>query len=162
VKISTQPLDSNKNLSKTSPMISIFLLVTVLSVGTAWGKQKQKRGIASEEVKGEVFFVSPKEGETVNSPFKVKMGVKGIKIRPADESPDEKTSGHHHIIVDGGSITAGVPIPKDDKHLHFGKGQTETELKLSPGAHTLTLQFADGAHRSYGDKLSKTIRITVK
>ena len=53
-------------------------------------------------------------------------------------------------------------MPTDDTHIHFGKGQTETELKLAPGKHTLTMQFADGAHRSYGPDLSSTISVTVK
>jgi hypothetical protein len=46
--------------------------------------------------------------------------------------------------------------------MHFGKGQTETPLTLAPGEHTLSLQFADGLHRSYGAAYRKTIRITVK
>ena len=50
----------------------------------------------------------------------------------------------------------------DQNHLHFGKGQSEAELNLSPGMYNLTLQFADGYHRSYGKALSKTIQIEVK
>lgn len=109
-----------------------------------------------------VFFVSPKDGATVPTKFRVKMGVEGIKIRVAGEAPDEITSGHHHLIIDGAAIPQGVPVPEDAKHLHFGKGQTETEVTLTPGDHTLTLQFADGAHRSFGDKLSATIKVHVK
>jgi hypothetical protein len=60
----------------------------------------------------------------------------------------------------------GIPenevIPTDATHMHFGKGQTECDLRLSPGKHTLTLQFANGAHLSYGPKFSKTISITVE
>jgi hypothetical protein len=59
------------------------------------------------------------------------------------------------------AMPEGQAIPADDMHLHFGKGQTETEVTLKPGEHKLTLQFADGAHRSYGPKMSKTIKITV-
>ncbi len=112
--------------------------------------------------KGSVDFGSPKNGETVKSPVMVKMIVKGKKVRIAGEAPDETTSGHHHILIDTPFIPAGQPIPTDEKHLHFGKGQTETEVKLTPGEHTLTLQFADGAHRSYGEPLSKTIKIKVR
>ena len=50
----------------------------------------------------------------------------------------------------------------DDQHRHFGKGQTETEITLPPGRYRLTMQFADGAHRSYGEKMRKTIEVTVK
>lgn len=112
--------------------------------------------------KAKVFFISPKDGATVAKKFKVKMGVEGIKIRPAGEAPDEMTSGHHHLIIDGGPTPAGVPVPADAKNIHFGKGEGETELTLPPGDHTLTLQFADGAHRSFGDKMSATIKIKVK
>lgn len=110
----------------------------------------------------QIDFANLKDGETVTSPIKIKMMAKGIKIRPAGEAVDEKTSGHHHLIIDGSFIPEGQPVPTDDKHLHFGKGQTETEIQLPAGNHTLTLQFADGAHRSYGKKFSKTIQIKVK
>lgn len=109
-----------------------------------------------------VFFIEPKDGAVTSSKIKVKMGVEGIKIRPAGEAPEEMTSGHHHLLIDSESTPAGQAIGSDEKHLHFGKGQTETEINLKPGKHTLTLQFADGAHRSFGKKMSQTIHITVK
>ena len=107
-----------------------------------------------------VFFASPKDGETVTGPVKVKMGLEGYTIGPVGDM--SQTKGHHHIVVDGGPIKKGDVVPTDDKHLHFGKGQTETEVKLPPGKHTLTLQFADGAHRSYGPEMSSTVTVTVK
>ncbi|TFW11696.1 DUF4399 domain-containing protein [Massilia arenosa] len=107
-----------------------------------------------------VAFVEPADGATVTSPFKVKFGVDGMAVKPAGEMA-EKT-GHHHLIINGTSIKSGESIPFDDKHMHFGKGQTETELKLPPGQYTLTLQFANGAHQSYGEPMSKTIHVTVK
>jgi hypothetical protein len=71
-------------------------------------------------------------------------------------------SGHHHLLINQTFIEQGSTIPADQNHIHFGKGQTETELNLSPGNYKLTLQFADGYHRSYGKALSKTIQIEVK
>ena len=71
-------------------------------------------------------------------------------------------TGHHHLIIDGHPVEAGKAVPADATHLHFGKGQTETTLKLAPGPHTLTLQFADGLHQSYGPEMSATITVTVK
>jgi hypothetical protein len=111
---------------------------------------------------GKVFFESPKDGAKVTSPLKVKMGLKGMKLRPAGEAVDDKKSGHHHILVDLPAIPAGEPIPADEHHIHFGKAQTETEVKLTPGDHTLTLQLADGAHRSYGPEMSATIKVHVE
>ena len=91
------------------------------------------------------------------SPVKVKFGVDGMAVKPGDMSAG---SGHHHLIVDG------KPVPRasraDGRHAHpLWQGPTETELKLAP-KHTLTMQFADGAHRSYGPDLSSTISVTVK
>ena len=107
-----------------------------------------------------VHFVKPKDGATVGSPVKVKMGVEKMEVEPAGEIKAGR--GHHHIIVDGGPIDAGTVVPADKTHIHYGKGQTETELELEPGKHTLTLQFADGHHASYGPQLSQTITITVE
>jgi len=107
-----------------------------------------------------VSFVSPADGDTVASEFMVQMAVDGMAVRPAGEVVDG--TGHHHLIVDGGPLEAGTPVPADATHLHFGKGQIETTLKLPPGRHTLTLQFADGQHRSYGPGMSRTITVHVK
>jgi hypothetical protein len=107
------------------------------------------------------MFKNLKQGSAVKSPFKVEMAVDMIQVDTA--GPVVAGSGHHHIIIDGpDSLAAGEMVPKDSTHLHFGKGQTETELTLSPGKHKLTLQFADGLHRSYGGRLSATITVNVK
>jgi hypothetical protein len=34
-------------------------------------------------------------------------------------------------------------IPNDFNHLHYGAGQTEAEITLKPGTHTLQLLFGD-------------------
>jgi hypothetical protein len=90
----------------------------------------------------------------------VKFAVEGMKI--ADAGKVTPGTGHFHLIIDGTAVTKGHAIPKDDKHRHFEKAESETELTLKPGTHTLTLQFADGAQLSYGDMMSQTIHITVK
>ena len=108
-----------------------------------------------------VFFVSPAPGAKVKSPVKLVFGVEGMGIRKAGEDVNDQTTGHHHIIVDGGPVAKGAPVPKDATHIHYGGGQTETELALKPGKHTLTMQLADGAHRSYGKELSATLELEV-
>ncbi len=108
-----------------------------------------------------VFFKNLKNGQTVTSPVKVEMGVEGIKLDTAGAVV--AGSGHHHLLIDAGdSIAAGTVVPKDSTHLHFGKAQSVAEVKLAPGEHNLTLQFADGIHRSYGSKLTSTVKIKVK
>jgi hypothetical protein len=113
-----------------------------------------------------VFFVEPKDGAEVSGPLTdgkvnvhVKMGAEGITVQAAGQQVEG--TGHHHIIIDGEPLAAGGVVPKDDAHLHFGKGQTEAELSLAPGEHALTLQFADGAHLSYGPQLASAIKIKV-
>jgi Domain of unknown function (DUF4399) len=107
-----------------------------------------------------VYFVEPKDGATVTSPFKVVFGVKGMAVEPAGEiKPD---SGHHHLLINLDATKAGEGIPMDDTHLHFGKAQTDTEVKLPPGNYKLTMQFANGAHLSYGPPMAATINVTVR
>jgi hypothetical protein len=107
-----------------------------------------------------VSFVTPKDGANVSKKFKVKFKVDGMSIKPANTM--EVGTGHHHLLIDSPSVPKGQVVPKDEKNLHFGKGESETELNLSPGEHTLTLQFADGSHISYGPELSQTIKVKVK
>lgn len=72
-------------------------------------------------------------------------------------------TGHHHLLIDAGdSIPAGQVVPKDAQHMHFGKAQSSTEVTLPAGKHVLTLQFADGIHRSYGSQMAATINVIVK
>lgn len=106
-----------------------------------------------------VHFIEPKDGAEVTSPFKVKFGLEGMKIGQLGDL--KAGTGHHHLIIDGKALTKDQVVPTDEKHLHFGKGQTETEVNLPPGEHTLTMQFADGAHRSYGPEMSSTIKVKV-
>ena len=106
-----------------------------------------------------VFFIEPKDEAEVRSPVKVVMGVEGMTIKPSGGVV--AGSGHHHILINQGPMRGGKIIPTDKTHVHFGKGQTETSLNLAPGDYTLTMQFADGLHRSFGKKMAHTIRIKV-
>ena len=113
-----------------------------------------------DTAKARVFFEEPKEGAKVRSPAKLVFGVEGMEVRPAGELVEN--TGHHHVIIDSKGIEAGQAVPKDEQHIHFGKGQTEAEIELPPGQHTLTMQFADGNHMSYGEVMAATVTITVE
>jgi hypothetical protein len=133
----------------------LLALALALVTGAAAAADQAKKGPG----KG-VFFVEPKNGAVVGTEFKVVMGVKGMDIKPAGEMVEN--AGHHHLLIDTDPVDLGKVIPADDKHVHFGKGQTETTVKLAPGKHKLQLQFADGAHRSYGEAMRATVDVTVK
>jgi hypothetical protein len=108
-----------------------------------------------------VFFKNLRNGQVVHSPLKVEMGLEGMRLDTAGAVV--AGTGHHHLLIDAGdSIAAGQVVPKDSTHLHFGKAQSSAEIKLAPGNHLLTLQFADGIHRSYGGRLTASITVEVK
>ena len=108
-----------------------------------------------------VSFKNLSAGQTIGTTYKLEMGVEGMKIDTA--GPLVSGSGHHHLMIDGpDSLERGKVVAKDSVNIHFGKGQTEYELKLSPGKHKLTLQFADGLHRSYGGQMAATVEVNVK
>lgn len=108
-----------------------------------------------------VFFVTPANGETVSSPVLVKFGLEGLVVAPAGTY--EPKTGHHHLLIDTQLPPVDLPIPADENHVHFGKGQTETLIELSPGSHTLQLLVGDGNHVPHQQPVaSETIAITVE
>jgi len=107
-----------------------------------------------------ISFGQPHDGDVVPTEFKVEMKIDGMQVEKAGEAV--AGSGHHHLIIDGDCIAEGGAVPKDDLHRHFGKGQKEVTMLLAPGKHTLTLQFANGLHQSYGKDWCTSIHITVK
>lgn len=108
-----------------------------------------------------LYFISPADGDTVSSPVTVKFGLKNMGVAPAGTQAEN--TGHHHILIDTDLPDLNLPIPADDHHVHFGKGQTETSLELTPGKHTLQLLLGDFTHIPHDPPvMSKQITITVK
>lgn len=108
-----------------------------------------------------VTFLEPRDGQTVSSPVSIRMGVENFTVEPA--GPVQRGRGHLHLMVDADCVPVGQAVPKDDAHIHYGKGQVEDNLQLAPGSHRLCLQAADGAHMALdGDGTRQTIAITVK
>ena len=109
-----------------------------------------------------VYFITPTDGATVSQTFKVNFGLRGMGVAPAGTVRDN--TGHHHILIDVETLPdMSKPLPATDNIKHFGGGQTETELTLSPGPHTLQLLLGNYAHIPH-DKpvLSEKVSITVK
>lgn len=110
----------------------------------------------------EVYIISPKDGAVVNGAFKVQFGLKGMGVAPA--GVDVPDTGHHHLLIDvKDQPDMNAPLPTSDNIRHFGKGQTETELNLTPGQHTLQLLVGDKNHVPLNPVVeSQKITITVK
>ena len=108
-----------------------------------------------------VYIISPADGASVKSPVKVTFGLSGMGVAPA--GVDKPKTGHHHLLIDTGVPALTTPIPADAKHKHFGGGQTETVIELSPGKHTLQLILGDMLHIPHEPPVvSQNITITVK
>lgn len=129
--------------------ITNFLMLIVTSTAFAANSQS-----------AHVSFANLKNNAVISNGYVVKFEVSGMTVEPAGTMTPN--TGHFHLIIDGALVPKGTVIPKDATHIHFGKGQMETTLDLKPGRHKLILQFADGAHVSYGPALSKTIHVTIQ
>ena len=141
--------------------ILLALALTTLTA-TAFAADAPGLPVTKAPAGAEVYIVSPKDGATVGQSVTVVFGLKGMGVAPAGVK--KEGTGHHHLLVDVTELpTAGQPIPKDDTHLHFGNGQTETTIKLAPGTHTLQLELADENHIPFDPAIvSKKITVHVK
>ncbi len=109
----------------------------------------------------ELYFVSPTDGAAVKNPVTVVFGLRGFGVAPAGVVKDN--TGHHHLLIDTDLSDLSAPIPNDAQHRHFGGGQTETTIELSPGQHTLQLVLGNFAHIPHQPPLmSERITITVE
>jgi hypothetical protein len=112
----------------------------------------------------QAYIISPQDGATVTGPVTVLFGLKGMGVAPAGPAGTFKANtGHFHLLVDAELPPADKPFPSDAQHIHFGGGQIQTTLTLSPGRHTLQLLLGDAAHMSFDPPVvSEKITITVK
>jgi hypothetical protein len=155
------------NLGDPMKMILSSLALSVIGLALSISASAQNENSLEKKDEGagavksaHVSFVEPKNGATVPKTFTAKFAVEGMKVAPA--GPVEMGTGHFHLMIDAPAVKEGMVIPADAQHVHFGKGQTEDKLTLTPGKHTLVLQFADGAHKAYNSSLTDTITVNVK
>ncbi len=117
--------------------------------------------LANIILSSELYFIEPSDGQVVEKTFVVKFGLKNFGVAPAGY--DINNTGHHHLLIDVKLPDLNKPIPADANHLHFGGGQTETLLTLSPGEHKLRLLMGNYLHVPHEKPLiSKEITIIVK
>ena len=108
-----------------------------------------------------VYFINLKDGDIVESPVFIQFGLSGKGVAPA--GVDKENTGHHHLLIDVQAIDFYMPIPSSKNHLHFGGGQTETSIELTPGEHELQLVLGDLYHVPHSPPItSKKIKISVK
>jgi hypothetical protein len=115
---------------------------------------------AETDQSAQVYIISPQNGETVPQTFTVRFGLSGMGVAPA--GVERAGTGHHHLLIDVETLPdLDKPLPATDQILHFGGGQTETELTLTPGTHTLQLLMGNYMHVPH-DQPVLSEKITIK
>ncbi len=139
-------------------------LALCLAASLAWAG-----GPTPANADAQVYFVNLSDGDTVKSPVTVVFGLSGMGVAPA--GTEAENTGHHHLLIDRPPLGQGEDgadelangLPSDDNHLHFGGGQTEVTLDLTPGEHTLQLVLGDAGHVPHATPIvSEVITITVE
>jgi len=135
-------------------MAVALLLLTTAAIAADLPRSRAPGGVV-------LYLIAPKDGDKVTSPVTVRFGLKGMGIAPAGIALAD--TGHHHLLIDAPPPPLDQPIPADDHHVHFGKGQTEAVVTLAPGSHRLQLLLGDHLHRPHEPPvLSAPITITVE
>ena len=106
----------------------------------------------------ELYLVDLKDGATIPTKVVIRFGLRGMGIAPAGE--DRENTGHHHLLIDAELPSLDQPIPNDANHLHLDAGETEAEITLAPGTHTLQLLLGDKDHIAH-DPPVMSLRIRV-
>lgn len=133
----------------------IVMSAALMAAGVVFARTPSPEGAS-------VYIVSPADGAVVSSPVTVRFGLRGMGVAPA--GVDVANTGHHHLLIDLDEAPAlDQPLPKDDHHRHFGGGQTEATIELSPGEHTLQLIMGDKSHVPHDPAvISDRVTITVE
>lgn len=139
-----------------------FLLLAVIGLIASFPPQAIAANLSPAPETARVYIIEPSDGQTVPEEFAVKFGLVGMGIAPA--GMDKANTGHHHLLIDLDTDPDFTePLPATANIRHFGGGQTETTLNLSPGKHTLQLLLGNYSHVPHDRPvLSKKIEITVE
>ena len=122
----------------------LILGVLVFSCQQKTPEAEQKKFSNKAPENAQVYFISPQDGDAVDTTFSIKFGLKGMGVAPAGTM--KEMTGHHHILIDLTEYPdLTKPLPANENIVHFGGGQTETELTLKPGVHTIQLLLGNEA-----------------
>ncbi len=142
-------------------------VAVVVTLGVTLGVSLQSAGSAPEiprspaPADAQLYIISPADRAVVKSPVTVRFGLRGMGVAPAGVA--RPGTGHHHLLIDTELPPLGEPVPADERHLHFGGGQTETTIQMKPGVHTLQLVLGDQNHVPHDPPVvSDRITITVE
>ncbi|MFS1526170.1 DUF4399 domain-containing protein [Microbulbifer sp. 2304DJ12-6] len=141
----------------------LFVSVLMLSALLYAEEHGTKIDMARKAPEGaRLYIISPKDGEKVSQTFTVRFGLSGMGVAPAGVNLEN--TGHHHLLIDVDNLPdLSKPLPANKNIIHYGGGQTETEITLPPGKHTLQLVLGNYLHIPHQNPLmSKKIRVEVE
>lgn len=139
-------------------LFKMLALGAVLSFSTLALAQAPEKTPSPEGA--QAYIVEPANGATVGTTFTVVFGLKGMGVAPAGVQANN--TGHHHLLVDGVQVP-DLNLPLGADVTHFGAGQTQTTLTLTPGQHTLQLILGDHLHIPHNPAVvSEQITVTVQ
>ena len=128
-------------------------LLTLLFVATVWAATPAPEGARA-------YIISPVDGDTVTSPVTVQFGLENMGVAPA--GVEFENTGHHHLVINAELPPLMIPVPTSENYVHFGLGQTQAEIELPPGEHTLQMILGDHLHMPHDPAIvSEQITITV-
>ena len=146
----------------STPILSaaFSLLISVTTCVAAYGQANARGGPTPSPPGAAVYFIDLKDGATLLPKSTIHFGLRGMRV--AHAGSDRANSGHHHLLIDSELPPLDQEIPSDFNHLHFGAGETEAEVDLTPGEHTLQLLLGDRRHIPHSPPLmSQRIKVRV-
>lgn len=140
--------------------LAFGLALSVVTTAPQTASAQVRGGPTPSAPGAEVYFINIKNGQKLPRKFTIQFGLKNMGLAAAGS--DRENSGHHHLLIDSELPKLDEPIPSDFNHLHFGAGQSEEEITLPVGEHTLQLLFGDRNHVPHTTPvMSEKIKITV-
>lgn len=141
-------------VGRAMPILVILSLLTLTAQAGGGERSSAPQGASA-------YIISPADGAVVKSPVRVVFGLRGMGVAPA--GVDKANTGHHHLLIDVEDLPSmNMPLPADERHRHFGGGQTEADIELAPGKHRLQLILGDKHHVPHDPVVrSESITITV-
>ncbi len=144
------------------------LAFSVAACGGDAPQPESESPAVEEHAGGRVFFVSPKNGETIKPDHRFEFGSEGytIAVVPPDgeitEAQVRSGTGHYHLGLDQDCVPVGEVIPRGDpRWIHFGQANDNIDMQgLTPGQHRFSVQAGDDLHRAV-EGLCETITVTV-
>jgi len=124
--------------------VMTLLIFGATTCGMAFAQERRPGGPTPSAEGAELYFIDLKDGASVPTKVTIHFGLREMGVAPAGS--DRANSGHHHLLIDAELPPLDQPIANDFNHLHFGAGQTEAEITLTPGTHTLQLLLGDKDH----------------